>query len=969
MPSKYFKKRPLPSAPLASTARRHSSSGRRYTTKDFGKRFAAWRALPAKRKILRALRFSLILSAWGILAVVIAGSVGAAMLMKDLPDPERLQERDLAQSTKIYDRTGQTLLYEIHGDEKRTVIPLADLPTYVYHATIAIEDKDFYTHPGFSIRRILVTAVTNVIEGESAGASTLTQQFVKNSILTTEKTYTRKLKELILSIQIERTYSKDEILEMYMNEIPYGSNAYGVESAAQTYFAKHAKDLSLAESATLAALPQRPTYFWNHQDELLSRKDYILDQMVEQGYATREEVDTAKQQEIVFQRLREDIVAPHFVLSYIRPYLEERYGAEVVERGGLTVITTLDVDHQKWAEEAVTGGKQRVTDRGGSNAAMVSIDTKTKQLLSMVGSFDYYDSENDGQTNAANPPTPRSPGSSLKPILYATAFEKGFTPNTRVWDLGTDFIGNGVIWPHNFDFKERGPITLRTALQGSLNIPAVRLLSLVGFDAFYDNVEALGYTTFADRPAYLSIVLGGGGVRLVEHTYAFSILAREGEKHPLTSVLKVTAADGEVLEEWKESDPVQAFNRDAVRTLNNVLIDDEARSYIFGRGSFLTLPGRQAAVKTGTSTGNVDNWTVGYTPSIAAGVWVGNNDNSPMNRNADGSGTAAPIWNAYMRKATANHPAETFTPPTAKNPTNSWLRGEIDEILKLDVDSITGKVIPDACKDSYPREYITTKEFKVTHNELHYIDRFNIKGDPPKNPETLKGYDRWEKPVAAWAAGQGGYLTGEPEYENCGLRDPAKHPSVTIVSPSDSEHMTPDNFNIRTQLSAGEGLTFARSEYLIDDTLVDTRTSSPFQTTYEPSNLTPGKHTLTVRGTNNLGNTSSASVVFYFDLSESQTLKIVEPKETELLSNTDETIALSVSDASAISTIRVYEVRAGLEALINTISRPKANSQTVAWNTGVAGSVEIYFSVEYKEGGAQSSPRASYTIVDPPTSP
>ncbi len=954
------------SVPARSSVGAPLPRGRRYTLRDFRRRFSHWKRLPFRLKLKRLFLFSVKLGFVGGLVLVIGGLLAYFALASGLPDPEKILERDLAQSTKIYDRTGTHLLYEIHGEEKRTVVSLSDIPKYVQQATLTTEDKKFYEHHGFSVQRIVVTLFTNVLQGKSAGASTITQQFIKNSILTPEKTYIRKIKELILAIQIERAFSKDQILELYLNEIPYGSNAYGVESAAQTYFSKSVKDVTLAEAAALAALPQLPTYYWNNPDEWMARKNYVLDEMARDGQITSEQAEEAKAQEIVLNRKRENIIAPHFILSYLRPYLDEKYGAEVVESGGLTVITTLDVNHQQWAEESIIEGKEKILERGGSNAAMVSIDTKTKQLLSMVGSFDYYDTEHGGQTNAANPPVPRSPGSSLKPVLYATAFEKGFTSRTRVWDLATDFLGSGKKWPHNFDFKERGPITLRSALQGSLNIPAVRLLYLVGFDAFYDNIEELGYTTFADRAPNLSIVIGGGGVRLVEHTYAFSILAREGEKHPLTSVLKVTDASGKVLEEWSASDPSQVLDRESIRELNSVLTDNAARAYIFGVRNWLTLPDRQVAAKTGTSSDNVDNWTMGYTPSLAAGVWVGNNDNTPMHRNADGSGTAAPIWNAYMRKATAGLPAETFKAPAPRNPQNRWLAGEIDTFQELPVDVVTGLVIPESCRNTYPSQYITTKQFKVTHNELHYIDLKRPNGPAPTNPESHKRYADWEAPVEAWARGQGGYLVDNPQYADCGLRDPALQPSVTIISPTESQHLTPETFDVEIKLSPGESAKITHVEYFIDENLVDSRTQSPWNTSYSAKNLTPGKHTLSVKATNSVGNFSSSSVSFLFDLPVTQTLRILTPKgDAVLVSGTESTITLSVSDATALSSIQVFEQRNGTQTLIQEISSPSENTLDVPWQTGVAGDVELYFVVTYQSGGSQTSERTNVTVTDP----
>lgn len=402
-----------------------------HSSKERKTKASFWSFLYRKKKFILKL----------LLLIIVLGVGFVIYASKDLPDPNKLMDRHVAQSTKIYDRTGKTVLYEIAGDQKRTLVSLSDIPVNVRNATIAIEDKDFYKHGGFSVWAIFRTAVTDLLFHKSAGASTLTQQFVKNAILTNEKTITRKVKELILSYQLERKFSKDEILQMYLNEIPYGSTSYGVEAASLRYFGKNVKDLNLAESAILAALPQAPSRYSPYganKDLLIARQHYILDLMAKQGYITQAEADNAKKTELVFKKQADNLLAPHFVM-YIKDLLSEKYGDKTVEQGGLKITTTLDLDKQKAAEQVIADHATKNQEKyQASNAALVSIDPKTGQILAMVGSKDYYDDKIDGQVNIAT--SPRQPGSSFKPIVYAADFIKGFTPDTILYDVVTNFF-------------------------------------------------------------------------------------------------------------------------------------------------------------------------------------------------------------------------------------------------------------------------------------------------------------------------------------------------------------------------------------------------------------------------------------------------------------------------------------------------------------------------------------------------
>src|SRR3989344_4242393 len=578
----------------------------------------------------------------------------------NLPDPNRLAERPVTESTKILDRNGK-LLYEVYGEVKRTLIPLSEVPGHTTDAIIAIEDKNFYQHRGISFTGIIRSFLRNIFTGSRVGGSTITQQFVRNAVLTREKTYTRKIKEIVISLQLERRYEKDEILQLYLNEIPFGSNAYGIQAAAQTFFGKDAKDLTLVESAYLASMPQSTTYFSPYgpnREALDNRADTVLQLMYEQGYITEEQRNAAQNEIPNFTSVGKGILAPHFVF-YIQDLVAQKYGEISLREEGLKITTTLDLDLQTIGEEAVT--KQvaiNETKYKANNAALVAIDPRTGQILAMVGSRDYFNEEHDGAVNIAI--RPLQPGSSFKPYVYATAFQEGMNPATMLMDVATNFgnFGGQDYVPQDNDGKERGPVSIRQALQGSLNIPAVKTLILTGIEDSIQTAEAMGITTLKDRSRFgPSLVLGGAGVKLLEHTAAYGVFATGGIFHETTAILKIEDKNGNILEEYKESKGKEVLSPQVAYLMNNILSDNESRVYIFGRNNFLTLPGRPVAAKTGTTQENKDNWTVGYTPQFVTGVWVGNNDRTPMSQSAFGSQTAAPIWQEFMRRALEEQPA------------------------------------------------------------------------------------------------------------------------------------------------------------------------------------------------------------------------------------------------------------------------------------------------------------------------
>lgn len=584
------------------------------------------------------------------------------------PSVDALTSSKITQTSTIYDRTGEHILYKIHGEENRNVISHDEIPNFVRLATIAAEDNEFYSHKGIDIKAIIRSLKADVSSNQiQQGGSTITQQLARNVFLTREKTFKRKIFEIVLAFKIEMAFSKDEILDMYLNEIPYGSNAYGIESASETFFGKSASELTLDESALLAALPNATSFYspyGNHIGDLIRRKNKILNQMSELNLVDSNEILDAKQTETMYKIIpfKQSIDCPHFVF-YVKEQLEQKYGQDMLETGGFQIYTTLDYNLQKKAEEIVQQNMETLkTKYEATNAALVSMDPKTGQILAMVGSKDYFDKSIDGQVNVAI--SPRQPGSSFKPFAYAAAFEKGYQPENLLYDIPTDFgpDGSGESYrPNNYDGSFRGLVSMRQALAGSLNIPAVKTLYLAGIKDTIDLAHRLGITTLNDIDRYgLALVLGGGEVTLLDETASYSVFANDGKKNQATGVLKIIGGDGNL---FYESNPqnTQAIHPEIARKINSILSDNGARSLVFGSGSKLYIPGRQVAAKTGTTQEFHDAWTVGYTPSIATGVWVGNNNNDAMKSGADGSYVAAPVWNEFMTEVLKNLPDEHFT--------------------------------------------------------------------------------------------------------------------------------------------------------------------------------------------------------------------------------------------------------------------------------------------------------------------
>lgn len=662
----------------------------------------------------------------GTVVVVGAGALLILLSTVSLPTINSFSERKVSQSTKIYDRTGNVLLYDVHQEIRRTVVPFDEISDHIKNATVAIEDDTFYSHFGVRPIAFLRAAIVNLSTGEfSQGGSTITQQVVKNTLLNPEKTISRKMKEWVLALLLEQKLSKDEILSIYLNEVPYGGPIYGIQEASQRYFGKDANEVSIAQAAYLAALPQAPTYYspyGNHTDKLEERKNLVLEKMYEQGYINKGDYENAKNELVEFNKQDTyGIKAPHFVF-YVKEQLEEMYGRDVVETEGLKVITSLDFELQREAERIVKEyAEDNVTKFNAENAALVAIDPRTGEILSMVGSRDYFDDNIDGAYNIAT--AYRQPGSSFKPFVYAAAFNKGYRPETVVYDVPTEFSavcsqGGDCYNPGNYDDKFRGPLSLREALAQSINIPAVKLLYLVGIKDAISLAKSLGIDSLTDPDRYgLTMVLGGGEVSLVELVSAYGGFANDGVYNPEVSILRVEDTRGDVLFEHEE-DSSRVMNEQTALLINDVLSDPKARYPLFGESAVINFGNREVALKTGTTNDYRDVWIIGYTPDIVVGAWAGNNDNSPMVKKVAGL-IIAPLWRAFIDVALEKFPETQFPAPfDMSDDVKNIIKGVVDE--------------------------------RNPHEILHYVDKNDPLGKEPSNPARDPQYYLWETGVQAW---------------------------------------------------------------------------------------------------------------------------------------------------------------------------------------------------------------------------
>lgn len=790
---------------------------------------------------------------FGCLAIIGYGG----WISRDLPNPNQLLDRALPVSTKIYARDGEHLLYEIHGAEQRTLVTLDMIPEYVKWATISVEDKNFYTHKGFDVKSIFRAIIIDIIRGGKAqGGSTITQQFIKNALLSNEKKISRKLKELILAYQIEKKFSKDEILQLYFNEIPYGSTAYGIQAASKTYFGKDIGQITIAEGAVLAALPKAPTYYspWgNNKDKLLARQKRILDEMALEGHITQEEAQLAKQEPIVFREVGDGIIAPHFVF-YVKGLLTDIYGEKVVEQGGLSVITTLDYTKQRVAQDVVKKWGEKNISLNASNAALISIDPKYGDILAMVGSRDYFNKDIDGNVNVTI--KKRQPGSSFKPIVYAAAFNKGYTPNTIIFDTVTNFdtTTSKPYIPHNYTGKEYGPVSMKQALAGSLNITAVKTLYLAGVHTVIEFAKHMGYSSFENPDDYgLSLVLGGAEVTLLEHTYSFTAFSQEGKIMKLVSLLEIKDKHGKTIFKQTYEQPRDVFNPEIARQITDILSDPQAREYIFGKNPYLSLQGRPSAVKTGTTNDYRDAWTIGYTPSLVTGVWVGNNNNTPMKKGADGSKVAAPIWSEYMNTVLKGIEVENFTKPLEVLTGKPVLDGSLGEEKVIYIDTLTGA----PAVDTTPLDRVREQKIQPIHSILFYVDKNNPRGPIPQHPQLDPQFDIWEKGVQEWIKKHELPQTISPI-----KKSELSNLSLSIVSPTENE--TISNAILPVFINTSSSSEIIKVEYFLDGILIRSVFTAPFSLEYSLSGYMNGFHSLLVKSYDKDGNSEHASMTLNF---------------------------------------------------------------------------------------------------------
>lgn len=813
---------------------------------------------------------------------------------KDLPDPNKLLDRNVPESTKIFDRSGG-LLYEIHGEYKRTRVNLDQISANLKNATVAIEDKNFYKEGGISISGILRAGITDILSlRRSQGGSTITQQFVKNAILTNNKSWDRKIREAILAIAIDAHFSKDQILQLYLNEVPYGRNAYGAEAAAQTYFGKSAKDLDIAESAYLAAIVQAPTYYspsGPHKSELDARKNTALSLMREQGYINQDQEKQAKAETVAFSLITNGIKAPHFVL-WVEDYLANKYGEKTLEEGGLKVYTTLDPKLQQIAESVVKADVDKESKKyNANNAALVAIDPKTGQILAMVGSKDYFGKPEPAgcspgknclfEPNVNVALSQRQPGSSFKPYVYGTAFKKGFNyaPASMLIDVVTNFgTFNGKAYiPHNYNDQSYGPLPMRKTMAGSLNVPAVKTLALVGVDNATQTAHDLGITSpLAD--CGLSLVLGGCEVRLLDHVAAYSVIANEGIKNQATPIMKVEDKDGKTLEEF-QSNPQNVLDPQDAYELISIMTDNDARSFIFGANSPLILPDRVVAAKTGTTQNWHDGWTLGFTPSLAAGVWAGNNDGTLLKKGADGVVVAAPIWHNFMQQALAGTPAESFAVPSG--------------IQKVVVDEMSGKLPTDATPNT-KTETFADYAVPTTYDDVHVkIGLDSATGQPatsltPPGQIVYKIYNvlhsekpdnpNWENPVVAWALANGYSYPDQSGQNLPPATSPGQAPSVSILDPADGASLSQTPFQVTVSVVSSSPV--VRVDLSLNGELYQSLASQPFVFTINKA-LSDGSYTLAAHAVDATGQSADTSSGFVF--APASPLSLIEPADQSLL--------------------------------------------------------------------------------------
>jgi penicillin-binding protein 1C len=836
-------------------------------------------AVDSRKKKKRIWRWVIRIVAVFIALCFIAGGVLVLWVASlQLPDINTIESRALSGSTKIYDRN-DTLLYDLNQNAKQQIVPFDQISPWLKDATVAIEDENFYKNHGIeisSIARALYVDIANL--SFKQGGSTITQQVVKNTLLSDDKSITRKIKEWILAIKLDGSMSKDDILNLYLNSSPYGSDYYGVEEASQNYFGTSSANLDIAQSAYIAAMPQAPTYYSPYGlniTQLNSRKNLVLQKMESNGYITSDQYQQALAEKVTFQPQQTvGIKAPHFVMFIIN-YLIQKYGQDVVDNDGLKVTTTLDYGLEQKAEQIVNQyALSNVQKYNATNAGLVAIDPNTGQILAMVGSRNYFDTSIDGQFNVTT--AYRQPGSTFKPFAYVTAFEKGYTPDTVVFDVPTQFstscdwqgnpippnVGTSTCYmPQNYDNKFLGPISFRNALDQSINIPSIKVLYLAGIDDTLQTAQDMGITSLAGADRYgLTLVLGGGEVSLLEMTSAYGDFATNGVRNPYTGILEVDDKSGNVLEKY-QPDPTQVLPLQPVLELNDVLHDNNARLPLNGPGSATDFPNREVALKTGTTNDYRDAWTIGYTPQIVVGAWAGNNDDTPMSHQISGL-IVAPLWRVFMNDVLANLPPVTFQRPAPIDPNlKPILRGIWQGNQVYTIDTISGDLATDFTPAADKKEVAVPN----IHSILYWVDKNNPTGPPPANPSNDPQFNLWEPAVQAWVATHGSQLQLSPSVpptQTDPIHTPDAIPVVSITTPS-----TGADFNltssVRVTINYQSKFPLAKADLYFNNTLVDTQTTAPFSFLFKIANIesstTQTQDSITVDVSDIYGNSNQAS--------------------------------------------------------------------------------------------------------------
>lgn len=798
---------------------------------------------------------------------VLAGTLILAVLLawyaRDLPSPDKVVRRE-GFATKIYDRNGESL-YDIFSTQRRIPVELDQIPLALRQATIAIEDKNFYEHKGFDPKGILRAVYNIIIHHRLQGGSTLTQQLVKNVLLTQERVLSRKIREFIIAVQIESRYSKDQILQMYLNEAPYGGTAWGVQAASETYFGKKVSDLSLVESAILAGLTQKPSEYSPFSDSpkaYIGRTKQVLRRMREDGYIDQgKEKEALKELEnIAFAKSEIRFKAPHFVM-YIKKILEERYGQRMVEQGGLEVHTSLDNKLQEKVQEIVSQEIEKAKNLGIGNGAALVIDPQTGEILAMVGSKDYFAKDYEGQVNVTL--SQRQPGSAIKPVTYLTALKKGYTAATVLVDSQTVFpvVSQPDYEPENYDGKFRGPIQVRYTLGSSLNIPAVKILAKVGIKEMLSTAYEMGLSTLeptADNLKRLgfSVTLGGGDIRLLELVTAYSSFANTGTKVEPISILKVSDQKGNILEEYKPVPGRRIFSAGQAFIISNILSDNQARLLTFSPNSYLNISDRQVAVKTGTTNDKRDNWTIGWTPQVIVGVWVGNNDNSPMKNVTSGVSGAAPIWRQIILEFLKGKPVQSFTVP--------------EDVLTMEVDSISGY----PAHDGYPSrlEYFLKETVPVGPDPIHTrlklcrgqdklataVDIARGQFDEKEfyvlqetDPVSSDGRNRWQEGIDSWIATQQDPRFRPPK-EYCGS---GSETEIVIRQPEDRQQIDKSEVEVKVEAISEKEIKLLKLYF--DGYLKEEFNQKSFDKIYT---LSEGPHTIKIEAQDQDGNYSSKEI-------------------------------------------------------------------------------------------------------------